>query len=66
MCSVLTLSLQLARAEDPLAQQKAELMFRENLPRWKVEMAARCTQDWRLAHLDRYTGAKEIGPTPST
>ena len=48
--------MQLARAEDPLAQQKAELMFRENLPRWKVEMAARCTQDWRLAHLDRYTG----------
>jgi hypothetical protein len=47
------LGLEVARTEDPLAQQKAELMFRPGMPQWKVEMAAQCIEGWRLAHLDR-------------
>lgn len=50
------LGLQLARAEDPLAQEKAELMFRDGLPKWKVEMAASCSEGWRLEHLARVAG----------
>ena len=28
-------------------------MFRDGLPKWKVEMAASCSEGWRLEHLAR-------------
>ena len=28
---------QLTNSEDPLLQQKAEIIFRDNLPQWKVK-----------------------------
>merc|ERR1719510_1296033 len=37
------LGLKLDKCADPLQQQKAELIFRESIPQWKVEMAAECT-----------------------
>ena len=46
--------VQIARAEDPLVQQKAELMFKDDIPRWKVEMVARCTAEWQVASLIRF------------
>ena len=54
------LGLEVARAEDPLAQEKAELMFLDSTPRWKAEMAARCCEAWRLAQLPRVT-CKAVG-----
>ena len=29
--------MQLTECEDPLLQQKAELIFRDNIPQWKVD-----------------------------
>jgi len=47
------LGLKLTKCEDTLLQQKAELIFRDNIPQWKVEMAAQCSEGWRLEHLER-------------
>ena len=30
--------MQLTECEDPLLQQKAELIFRDNIPQWKVDL----------------------------
>ena len=30
--------VQLTECEDPLLQQKAELIFRDNVPQWKVDL----------------------------
>jgi len=52
--------LKLTECEDPLLQQKAELIFRDNIPQWKVEMAAQCSEGWRLEHLERVL-SKSVG-----
>merc|ERR1719339_161465 len=54
------LGLKLTKCEDPLLQQKAELIFRDNIPQWKVEMAAQCSEGWRLEHLERVL-SKSVG-----
>jgi len=51
------IGLKVAQDDDPLAQQKAEFMFKESYsfitPRWMVEMGARCKEEWRLVNLSR-------------
>lgn len=47
------IGLQIAQCSDPLAQQKAEFLYRDSSPRWMVEMAARCTEEWRLVNLHK-------------
>jgi len=54
------LGLKLTRCEDTLLQQKAEIIFRDNIPQWKVEMAAQCSEGWRLEHLDRVS-SRSVG-----
>jgi len=54
------LGLKLDKCEDPLLQQKAELIFRESIPQWKVEVAAECTESWRLENLERVV-SKSVG-----
>ena len=46
--------VQIAKADFPLVQQKAELMFKDDISRWKVEMVARCTAEWQVALLPRF------------
>merc|ERR1712012_427731 len=40
--------------------QKAELIFHDNIPQWKVEMAAQCSEGWRLEHLERVS-SRSVG-----
>jgi len=54
------LGLKLTKCEDTLLQQKAELIFRDNIPQWKVEMAAQCSEGWRLEHLERVS-SRSVG-----
>jgi len=54
------LGLKLTNSEDPLLQQKAEIIFRDNLPQWKVEMVALCREGWRLEHLDQVS-SRSVG-----